>query len=66
MRIAYQQFGVRRHLLDHVHGLELLLALSVSGRVITTTNFGDSLRLVKFDGVVLLDVIDILIISLSA
>jgi len=53
-------------LLDHVHGLELLLALGVPGRIVTTADSGDSLRFVEFDGVVFLDVVDILAVSLLA
>jgi hypothetical protein len=52
-------------LLDHVHGLELILALLESSGVVSPTNSRNSLLLVEFDSVVLLDIVDILDVSLS-
>jgi hypothetical protein len=63
MQETDQLLGVARELLDHIHWLELMLALLDPSRVVSPTYSRDSLLLVELDSVVLLDIVDILDVS---
>lgn len=61
--MAHKFLGIGGELFDHVHGLELVFSLLVSGSIVATAYDLDRLFRVELDSVIFLDVVDILPIS---